>query len=299
MSDIRISKRIVDQIEPTGREFVVWDGDLKGFGVRVRPNGSKSYIVNYRAGTGRQAPTRKLTLGAIGKLTPDQARNEARKAIAAVAMGNDPAADKISTRHSLTIGQLGQEFLEEHVRPKRKTSTAYIYEHAIKTHITPQLGQIRVDRLTRTMVANFHLQMKRTPSMANYALAVIASMFSFAQKRGYVAEGASPAARIEKYPEQHRQRFLTGDELSKIGDALREAETVGIPWGVDDNKPTSKHMPQLENRRTVFGPYPVAAIRLLLLTGELWRKLGDGGEEGGVTGLVIKPPEPPRWSVTP
>jgi hypothetical protein len=32
---------------------------------------------------------------------------------------------------------------------------------------------------------------------------------------------------------------------------------------------------------------------------ELWRKLGDGGEEGGVTGLVIKPPEPPRWSVTP
>jgi hypothetical protein len=32
---------------------------------------------------------------------------------------------------------------------------------------------------------------------------------------------------------------------------------------------------------------------------ELWRKLGDGGEEGGVTGLVIKPPESPRWSVTP
>ena len=231
MSDIRISKRIIDQIKPTGREFVVWDSDLKGFGVRVRPNGTKSYIVSYRAGTGREAPTRKLTIGAIGKLTPDQARNEARRAIAAVAMGSDPAADKASIRRSLTIDELGQAFLEEHVRPKRKAATAYIYEHAIKTHIARHLGHIRIDQLTRPMVANFHLHMKQTPSMANYALAVIASMYSFAQKRRYVAEGANPAARIEKYAEQHRQRFLTGDELSKIGEALREARNCRHPMG--------------------------------------------------------------------
>jgi hypothetical protein len=51
VSSTRISKRIVYQIKPTVREFVVWDSDLNGFGVRVRPNGAKSYIVSYRAGT--------------------------------------------------------------------------------------------------------------------------------------------------------------------------------------------------------------------------------------------------------
>lgn len=267
MSDTRISKRTLDQIEPTGREFVIWDADLKGFGVRVRPNGTKSYIVSYRAGNGRRAPTRKLTIGSIGKLTPDQARTEARKVIAAVALGDDPVVDKRAEQKSLTVAELGRAFLEEHVQPKRKPATAYIYEHAITAHITPCLGHIRVDQLNRTMVANFHLRMKARPSMANYALAVVASMFSFAQKRGYVTEGANPASRIEKYPEQHRQRFLTHEELAQVGDALREAETVGLPWSIDDTKPTSKHMPRLGSRRTVFGPYPVAAIRLLLLTG--------------------------------
>ncbi|HEY1979304.1 MAG TPA: tyrosine-type recombinase/integrase [Xanthobacteraceae bacterium] len=267
MSDARISKRVVDQIEPTGREYVVWDSDLKGFGVRVRPNGAKSYIVSYRAGTGRKAPSRKLTLGAIGKLTPDQARQEAKKAIAAVAMGKDPVTDKAAGRLSITVEDLSRAFFEEHVKPKRKVATASIYEHALEKHIIPELGRIRVDRLTRPMVASFHLRMKRTPSMANYAIAVIASMFSFAQKQGYVVEGTNPAARIEKFPEQHRQRFLTSDELSRIGDALREAETIGIAWEIDESKPTSKHLPRPENRRTAFGIYPVAAIRLLLLTG--------------------------------
>jgi hypothetical protein len=108
--ETRISKRVVDQIEPTGREFVVWDGDLTGFGVRVRSTGAKSYIVSYRAGTGRKAPVRKLTLGAVGKLTPDQARHEAKKAIAAVAMGKDPVSDKATGRLSMTVEDLSRAF---------------------------------------------------------------------------------------------------------------------------------------------------------------------------------------------
>jgi integrase len=267
VSEIRISKRTIDQIEPIGREYIVWDCDLKGFGVRVRPNGAKSYIAMYRAGSGRKAPLRKLTIGTVGKLTPDQARGEARRALAAVAMGKDPAAEKGTRRRAITVAELGQAFLEEHVRPKRKASTAYIYEHAISAHISPHLGNIRIDQLTRTMVAKLHNDLRRTPSMANYTLAVVASMYSFAQQRGYVSEGTSPAIRIEKYTEQHRQRFLTSEELSRIGDALREAETTGIPWDSDESHSISKHLPQPENRFTVFGQNPVAALRLLLLTG--------------------------------
>jgi hypothetical protein len=59
---------------------------------------------------------------------------------------------------------------------------------------------------------------------------------------------------IDKYPEKGRERFLTADELGRLGDAIREAETVGLPWAVDDTKPTAKHAPKEPKRRTVFDP---------------------------------------------
>ena len=60
--------------------------------------------------------------------------------------------------------------------------------------------------------------------MANYVLAVVGSMYSFAQKRGLVPEGFNPASRIEKYPEQARERFLTSDELVRLGDSPRSRD---------------------------------------------------------------------------
>ena len=41
----KITKRMVDALTPSEREGVVWDDDIKGFGVRVHPTGRKVYIV--------------------------------------------------------------------------------------------------------------------------------------------------------------------------------------------------------------------------------------------------------------
>ena len=72
----RITKRVVDAIrpDPTGRDVFVWDsgdGALKGFGIRMKPSGAGAYIVQYRTGEGR---TRRLAIGKVGTLTPDEAR---------------------------------------------------------------------------------------------------------------------------------------------------------------------------------------------------------------------------------
>ena len=80
-------------------------------------------------------------------------------------------------------------------------------------------------------------------------------------------EGFNPASRIEKNREQGRERFLTTDELERLGSALREAETIGLPWDVNVDAPKAKHLPKEENRRTVISPHATAAIRLLILTG--------------------------------
>ena len=103
--------------------------------------------------------------------------------------------------------------------------------------------------------------------MANYVVTVLSSLYSWAGRRGLVTDDYNPARRIEKFREQPRERFLNAEEFSRLGAALREAETVGIPYDVDETKATAKHAPKPENRRIVVAPDATAAIRLLMLTG--------------------------------
>lgn len=267
MDGQRLTKRVIDGLRPKSSEYTVWDRDLTGFGVRVRPNGSMSYIAVYRAGHGRTAPVRKQTLGGVGKLTPDEARALARSVLSAAAQGRDPAAEKSASRRSMTVAELTEAFLAEHVLPKRKTNTAEGYKAALRGHIVPELGAMKADQVSRAAVARLHLNLRATPSSANYVVAVLGSMYGFAQRCGYVPEGCNPADRIDRFKEQARERYLTDGELTRLGEALREAETIGLPWEPDPSKPTAKHAPKAENRRTVFSPFAIAAVRLLLLTG--------------------------------
>jgi integrase len=100
-------------------------------------------------------------------------------------------------------------------------------------------------------------------------------MYAFAVRAGIVADGTKPAAGIEKYRESRRERFLNGDELERLGTAIEEAETFGIPWAVDTSKPISKHLPKLANRRTKISLSAGAAVRLLLFTGCRLREILD------------------------
>ena len=262
----RITKRMVDSLKVAAAEYVAWDGDIPGFGVRVRPSGSKSYIVQYRAGVGRKAPTRKLTLGTVGKLTPDEARNLARRAVGSIAHGPDPAGARAEDRRGLTVGELAAVFLTDHVQAKRRRGTAAHYWDILERIVIPALGTTKASRVKRPDLAKLHLKWKRTPYQANRIAAVVGSMYSFAVKRGLVPDGLNPARGIEKYPENGRERFLSTDELVRLGAAIRKAETTGIAWSVDETKPNSKHVPK-RKRRTVIGPHAAAAIRLLLFTG--------------------------------
>jgi len=265
---IKISKSNIDKVVPTGSEFTIWDKDIRGFGVRVRANGSMSYVYTYRAGHGRKAAQRKFTLGEVSKLTPDEARIIAKKHQGSVAHGKDPAREKVENRTALTISELAELFLAEHAQAKRKGSTATAYEAIFRLHVLPELGSTKANSLGRAAVSRLHLKMKATPAVANKMLRVMGSMYSFAQRRGFVPEGFNPATKTDKYREDPVERFLTDDELARLGDALVEAETVGLPWeDVDTTQKNAKHLAKPENRKRKFDPAVVAAVRLLLLTG--------------------------------
>ena len=267
MAGQRITKRVVDSLKIELHEYAVWDAQMPGFGVRVRPTGAMSYVVVYRAGAGRGAPVRRFTIGSVGQLAPEAARKRAKTILGAVAHGKDPAAEKTGERTAATVSELADRFLAEHVEPKRKRGTAALYRDLLERIVKPELGAIKSDKLTRAGVAKLHGKQRAAPTQANRMLAVIGSMYAFGQRVGLVPEGMNPAQRIDRFAEHRRERFLTNQELERLGAAVREAETTGIPWDVDDSAPNAKHVAKPQNRFTQIDPFAAAAIRLLILTG--------------------------------
>lgn len=272
MAGGRITKRAVDALAPRERDFIAWDDGIAGFGVRVRASGAKSYVVRYRAGSGRTAPMRQVHLGTVGKITPDEARKLAGKVLADVAHGRDPATVKAGDRRAATVGELIDTFMADHVRAKRKASTAGLYADILERLVRPALGTTKADKVTGQAVARLHSRLSATPYQANRTLAVLASLYAFAGRRGLVPKGCNPTDGIERFREEGRERFLTLAELDKLGAAIRDAETVGIPWRATDDGPTAKHRPK-GDRRTVIGPHAAAALRLLLFTGARLREI--------------------------
>jgi integrase len=269
----KISKRLVEALKPGPTDRIVFDTEVRGFAVRVRKTGGMSYAVEYKAGHGRGAPTRRVTIGPVGTMTPEQARAAARRVLGSVALGEDPAAKKASERRALPLGKVIDVFLQEHVEAKRKASTAAWMRDALERIVRPALGSAKPDRVTRQDAARLHSSMSDRPVQANRTLAILGALYSWAGKNGYVEEGHNPARGVEKFSERSRERFLTNEEFARLADALRLGETSGLPYTVDETNPKAKHARKADDRRTELDPFAVAAIRLLMLTGARLREI--------------------------
>jgi len=280
MPHIKISKRSITAIEPVAKPTIFYDTDLTGFGLKAQPSGIFSWIIEYRPGAGgRGVSPRRLVLGKLNTLTPDEARKLAGSLLAKVKLGADPAAERARARKAETVGELLDLFMDHHIRPKRKPRTVVLFEGYVRNHVKPRLGTRKAPTLARTEVERLHRSIGQTnPVTANRVVALLAAAYSFGQRGGLLPkEMTNPAAGIEKFREEARERFLTEDELARLGEAIREAETVGIVWPEPDrSNPKSKHAPKLpENRVTVISPYVAAALRLLIFTGARLREILD------------------------
>lgn len=275
-NSLRLTKRVIDQADPSLGRHYLWDSELRGFGVCVEASGTRTYFVRYRLkGLGRDGTRRFYKIGRHGNLTADEAREQAKVILGQVASGRDPAAERLSerravilTREAATFQNLADQFLREHVACKRKKTTAVNYEILIRRHAAPSIGERKAHDVTRVDVAALHAAMGAKPYTANRLLAVISSMYVFAAKRALVPEGINPAKGIERYREEGRERYLTSHELQRLGTTLMEAETIGIPWVIDEASPNFKHTPkEWKGQREQQDPFAVAAIRLLIFTG--------------------------------
>jgi integrase len=208
-----------------------------------------------------------MTIGPLGTLTPDEARRKARDILANARLGGDPAAEQLRQRGALTLAQVAQRFLSDEAG-RLKRGTLRNYELYFRRHILPQLGSTKIGSVTPADVARLHRTLGRTmPVTANRAVEAIGSLYRYAAREGLVEKGfRPPSADVIAFREKACERFLSMEELSRLGVALEEAETEGIPWTIDKARPTSKHVPK-RDQRTQIDPFAAAAIRLLLFTG--------------------------------
>lgn len=273
MAQGRVTKRAVDALQcRAGKDRAfLWDDALAGFGVAAFPTGRKVYVAQYR----KDGRSRRITIGEHGRLTPDEARSQAKVILGAVETGADPIAERRAAREVRTFGDVAEEFMRLHVAAKRKPRTGETYEGLLRLHILPAIGSRRVKDVRRVDVARLHAGMSDAPGAANRAAAVVSAIWTWAARRDEVALADNPARGIERYPEQAKERFLSSAELARLGDALRDAETTGLPWAVDENKPGAKHLAKPDKRRVKLDPFAVAAIRLLILTGARLREILD------------------------
>ncbi len=237
----RLTKRFADAIKPdlNGKEITYWDDKLKGFGLRIQAGGAGSWVVMYRTHEGRQ---RKLTLGRLGTLTPDEARKEARQKLAEADRGGDPAGEKAAARNAMTVAELCDWYLEA-ATTWVKPSTLSMDKSRIECHVKPLIGNRAVARITVSdlermqadIAAGKTAKMKRRigrganttggRGVGARTLGMLGAILEFARRNGVIKD--NPARLAKKYPNQKRTRFFSFDEFVAFGAAMREAELDG------------------------------------------------------------------------
>jgi integrase len=263
---MKLTKRALDNANPhPTRDVFLWDDEVPGFGLRIKSSGVRSFIVQYRNGSGI---SRRMTLGKFGVLTPDEARKMARQALAEAARGADPAEKRTLDRDAMTVRQLCRSYLEaaekglilgKRKRPK-KSSTLYVDRGRIDRHILPLLGSRRVRDVTTPDIIRFMRDVTAGKTAADIktgfrgravveggagtasrTVGLLGGILSYAVSEGIIA--VNPARGVKRPADNRREIRLTADQYRALANALAGAEANG------------------ENLSAIL------AIRLLALTG--------------------------------
>ena len=213
MSGQRITKRLVDSLKPEAAEFAVWDAQLTGFGVRVRPSGAMSYVVSYRLGSGRAAPKKRLTIAAVGKVTPEQARTRAQAILGSVAHGRDPAQERRKAEASAgnTLRRVAENYL---AREGGKLRTAGDRRVTLERLVYPTLGARQIDEIKRSDINRLldKIEDEHGARIATLTLAYMRRVMNWHAAR--VDDFLSPIVRgMARGAATKRDRVFTDDEL--------------------------------------------------------------------------------------
>ena len=256
----KLTRKLIEQLEARDADYSVRDSEVIGLGVRVRPSGSKSFILTYRLG----GQLRKLTLGRADEgYGLDEVRDRAREKLQDVREGIDPQAEKVAERHALTVNAMIDHYLEDGpaLKPNKKASSWETNRTVFDCHVRPLVGRRLARELTRLDVAKMQMDISQGKTVRNVktgyrkrsrvtggkrvaAMAVITlgAAYEFAILTDRLK--TNPTKGVERFKTTRRERYLSDREIAAISEALAQFERE-------------------EARHSVMAD----AVRLLLLTG--------------------------------
>ncbi len=239
----KITKSLIDSLSPDQQ---VRDTEIKGFGARRRQK-TITYFLFTRV-AGRQ---RRITIGAHGSpWTSETARKEASRLLLSVRSGNNPILERQAARaRQMTFQELTEQFIEIH-GPTLKPSTLVTYTDCIELRLRPKFGNKPINEITHQDVAKAHISWKEHKTAANNALTCLSSIFGWAEDQKLLPKHTNPCPDIKRFKTSKKERYLTRDELRRLGDTLDDWEATGK-----------------------INIYAAFAIRLLIVTGARFREI--------------------------
>ena len=212
----KLTKRVVEVIKPHEKnELLIWDSELKGFGVRVFPTGRRTYFIQYRNQSGN---TRRKKIGVHGIITADLARDEAKKLLGDVAKGEDPSEKFQKEKRNPTMAELAAEYLKVYAKTKKKPLSYEGDERMVRNIVLRRFGTKKIEEVKPHDIQYLHHDLHKTPYAANRVCALLSKMFNLAIQWEWCSD--NPVKGIHKYQEQKRNRWLDDQELQKLYDVL-------------------------------------------------------------------------------
>jgi integrase len=267
---------------PAVGKKITYDTEVKGFGCRVYPSGARTFVLNYRTRGGRE---RRITIGSFPDWNTAAARKEAAELKKSIDRGGDPLGEIKAHRGAPTVNDLCDRFIAEYL-PRKRPSTQHTYKLQIENEVRAPLGRLKLAEVTFADIDGLHraITKRGTPYRANRVVALLSRMFSMAIRWHWRTD--NPCRGIERNQEHKRRRYLSGDELKRLGKALdkysdqqsaniirlllltgaRRGEVLSARWADFDSDFTTWTKPSAATKQKLehVSPLSSAAQRLLL-----------------------------------
>ena len=261
---LTLTKRSVDSLSPARRPWIAWDDKLTGFGIRVQPSGTKSFLINYRAdGGGRYSPNRRLVIGRYGRITVEQARRQAQALLGRVAAGEDPAAQRAQARGLPTLGEALEEYIG--VNPNRSDRTNELYRQNLRVHLPDWVNRPLNTISRKDVEARFHLITKKHGwAGANQTMSMLRSVYrrpcvDHEGLRNPVELWLAAGGRFNRHrrrkisaPAEVLPRWCKGIRTVKMSEAIRDILWIGVYTGMRLDEVRSLRWERIDLERLIL-----------------------------------------------
>jgi integrase len=278
----------------------LWDTELTGFGLKVTPQGKKTFLVQKRPHKGAKV-VKRYTIGAYPSVSPEEARTQAKALLGRITLGlpSSPVLGHPQVSFKVEI----EKYYAEHIKTKLKPTTQRDMRYMIDKYLLPFFGNAPLGGVSHLVVRSFHTALgSKHPYRANRVLALLSKFFSWVGPRtpGHPANTINPCKGIEKFREKKRDRLMSPEEFRTLLSCklppvlrllvltgLRKSEALGLRWEYLD---LQKQLIQLPDSKTggrivYLDHSAVELLQGLGVQSQGWVFPGQRGSKGHLIGL--------------